>query len=168
MPVKILSKPEELVLLAVLKLADNAYGVTIRKEIEARTGRAVSIGAIYPTLDRLEANLFRGESRDIGSARVFGGQVLGQALIAACTTVEERIPHSLHAYFLRSGDFNAPIVYEVERNRDGRSFSSRRVVAIQHGRPIFTMAASFQVPEAGTCVYDGDAHVLIGQTIARA
>ncbi len=100
-------------------------------------------------LDRLEANLFRGESREIGSARVFGGQVLGQALIAACTTVEERIPHSLHAYFLRSGDFNAPIVYEVERNRDGRSFSSRRVVAIQHGRPIFTMAASFQVPEAG-------------------
>jgi len=100
-------------------------------------------------LERLETNLFRGESRDIGSLRVFGGQVLGQALMAACATVEGRSAHSLHAYFLRPGDFNAPIVYEVERNRDGRSFSSRRVVAIQHGRHIFTLAASFQVPEAG-------------------
>ena len=84
-------------------------------------------------LERLEMNLFRGESRDIGSPQVFGGQVLGQALMAACATVEGRLVHSLHAYFLRRGDFNAPIVYEVDRSRDGASFSSRRVVAIQHG-----------------------------------
>lgn len=100
-------------------------------------------------LERLEINLFRGDSKDIGSSRVFGGQVLGQALMAACRTVENRLPHSLHSYFLRPGDFEAPIVYEVDRNRDGRSFSSRRVVAIQHGRPIFTMAASFQDQEQG-------------------
>ena len=100
-------------------------------------------------LERLEENLFRGESRDIGSNRVFGGQVLGQALRAASGTVEERNVHSLHAYFLRPGDVNAPIVYHVDRARDGRSFSNRRVVAIQHGRQIFNMTASFQVPEDG-------------------
>lgn len=100
-------------------------------------------------LERLEVNLFRGESRDIGSAQVFGGQVLGQALSAASYTVEERSVHSLHAYFLRRGDMEAPIIYEVDRQRDGRSISNRRVVAIQHGRPIFNMAASFQVPQAG-------------------
>jgi len=80
---------------------------------------------------------------------VFGGQVLGQALSAAHLTVEGRVAHSLHAYFLRRGDMAAPIVYEVDRARDGGSFSVRRVVAIQHGRPIFNMAASFQVPEDG-------------------
>ena len=101
-------------------------------------------------LERLEVNLFRGESRDIGSPQVFGGQVLGQALMAASRTVEEaRGVHSLHSYFLRRGDFNAPIVYEVDRSRDGASFSSRRVVAIQHGQQIFTMAASFQIVEEG-------------------
>jgi acyl-CoA thioesterase-2 len=100
-------------------------------------------------LERLEVNLFRGESRDIGSPQVFGGQVLGQALVAASRTVEGRVVHSLHAYFLRRGDFNAPIVYEVDRSRDGSSFSSRRVTAIQHGEQIFNMAASFQVAEAG-------------------
>ncbi|HEX7081382.1 MAG TPA: acyl-CoA thioesterase II [Gammaproteobacteria bacterium] len=100
-------------------------------------------------LERIEDNLFRGESRDIGSDRVFGGQVLGQALEAASRTVEGRDVHSLHAYFLRPGDVHAPIVYDVDRARDGRSFSNRRVVAIQHGRPIFNMTASFQVPEAG-------------------
>lgn len=100
-------------------------------------------------LERLEENLFRGESRDIGSPQVFGGQVLGQALRAAYGTVQEREVHSLHAYFLRRGDFNAPIVYEVDRSRDGGSFSSRRVVAIQHGEQIFHMAASFQRPETG-------------------
>src|SRR5690349_8311088 len=100
-------------------------------------------------LERLEINLFRGESRDIGNPQVFGGQVLGQALMAAAATIENRIVHSLHAYFLRAGDFNAPIVYEVDRSRDGSSFSSRRVVAIQHGQQIFHMSASFQVPEAG-------------------
>ncbi|MEE8525866.1 MAG: acyl-CoA thioesterase II [Thermoanaerobaculia bacterium] len=101
------------------------------------------------TLERLDTNLFRGESRDIGTHRVFGGQVLGQALAAANNTVEERVVHSLHAYFLRKGDHNAPIIYEVDRQRDGRSFASRRVVAIQHGRPILNLAASFQVPEDG-------------------
>jgi acyl-CoA thioesterase-2 len=100
-------------------------------------------------LEPLEINLFRGESRDIGAAQVFGGQVLGQALVAASRTVEGRVVHSLHAYFLRRGDYNAPIVYTVDRSRDGQSFSSRRVVAIQHGEPIFTMAASFQKQEAG-------------------
>ena len=100
-------------------------------------------------LEPLEVNLFRGVSRDIGTERVFGGQVLAQALLAASRTVEERLAHSLHAYFLRAGDPDAPIVYNVDRSRDGRSFSARRVVAIQHGRPIFTLAASFQVEEEG-------------------
>jgi acyl-CoA thioesterase II len=100
-------------------------------------------------LEQLEVNLFRGESRDIGSPQVFGGQVLGQALAAASRTVEGRIVHSLHAYFLRRGDFNAPIVYEVDRSRDGHSFSNRRVIAIQHGEQIFNMTASFQVVEQG-------------------
>lgn len=101
------------------------------------------------SLERLEVNLFRGQSRDIGSKQVFGGQVLGQALAAAAYTVEERVVHSLHAYFLRRGDMHAPIIYEVDRQRDGRSYSNRRVVAIQHGRPIFNMAASFKAPEQG-------------------
>jgi acyl-CoA thioesterase-2 len=100
-------------------------------------------------LERIEDNIFRGDSRDIGSPQVFGGQVLGQALSAAQHTVEGRFAHSLHAFFLRRGDMNAPIVYEVDRARDGGSFSNRRVVAIQHGRPILNMAASFQAPEEG-------------------
>ncbi len=101
------------------------------------------------TLERLELDLFRGESRDIGSPQVFGGQVLGQALMAATATVENRMVHSLHAYFLRRGDFNSPIVYEVDRARDGSHFSTRRVVAIQHGAQIFNMSASFQTEEQG-------------------
>ncbi len=101
-------------------------------------------------LERLEENLFRGQSRDIGTRNVFGGQVLGQALSAAQRTVDaSRGVHSLHAYFLRAGDIEAPIVYEVDRSRDGRSFSVRRVVAIQHGKPIFNFAASFQINEPG-------------------
>jgi acyl-CoA thioesterase-2 len=100
-------------------------------------------------LEPLEVNLFRGESRDIGTSRVFGGQVLAQSIIAASRTVDEGDIHSLHAYFLRAGDAEAPIVYNVDRNRDGRSFKSRRVVAIQHGRPIFTLAASFQLQQEG-------------------
>ncbi len=100
-------------------------------------------------LERIEDNIFRGDSRDIGSPQVFGGQVLGQALSAAHNTVNGRIAHSLHAYFLRRGDMNAPIIYDVDRARDGGSFSNRRVVAIQHGRPILNMAASFQNPEEG-------------------
>jgi len=100
-------------------------------------------------LERIEDNIYRGDSRDIGSPQVFGGQVLGQALSAAHNTVDGRIAHSLHAYFLRRGDMNAPIIYDVDRARDGGSFSNRRVVAIQHGRPILNMAASFQDPEDG-------------------
>ena len=101
------------------------------------------------TLERLELDLFRGESRDIGSPQVFGGQVLGQALMAATATVEARSVNSLHAYFLRRGDVNAPIVYEVDRARDGNHFSTRRVVAIQHGAQIFNLSASFQTNEEG-------------------
>ncbi|MGB5258680.1 MAG: acyl-CoA thioesterase II [Woeseiaceae bacterium] len=100
-------------------------------------------------LERIEDNIFRGDSRDIGSPQVFGGQVVGQALSAAQHTVEGRVAHSLHAYFLRRGDVNAPIIYDVDRARDGGSFSNRRVVAIQHGRPILNLAASFQTPEQG-------------------
>lgn len=100
-------------------------------------------------LERIEDNIFRGDSRDIGSPQVFGGQVVGQALSAAQHTVDDRVAHSLHAYFLRRGDIRAPIVYEVDRARDGGSFSNRRVVAIQHGRPILNLAASFQFPEEG-------------------
>ena len=104
------------------------------------------------SLERLEDNLFRGQSRDIGTKYVFGGQVLGQALTAAQATVETdalRAAHSLHAYFLRAGDIEHPIVYDVDRTRDGGSFSVRRVSAIQHGKVIFFCAASFQEAEAG-------------------
>ena len=100
-------------------------------------------------LEDLEVNLFRGHSPQTGGQRVFGGQVLGQALVAAGRTVEERHAHSFHAYFLRPGDRRVPIVYQVERTRDGRSFTTRRVVAIQHGRPIFHMEASFHKEEPG-------------------
>ena len=100
-------------------------------------------------LEQLEVNLFRGQSTDLGNGRVFGGQVIGQALVAAIRTVEGRVPHSLHAYFLLPGDVQAPIVYEVERLRDGRSFSARRVQAIQHGRPIYSCITSFQIEESG-------------------
>ena len=100
-------------------------------------------------IEALEVNLFRGESRDIGTPQVYGGQVLGQALVAANRTIDGRRCHSLHAYFLRPGDFNAPIVYDVDRSRDGKSFSSRRVVAIQHGEQIFHLSASFAVDEPG-------------------
>lgn len=101
-------------------------------------------------LERLEHDLFRGTSHDIGSPRVFGGQVLGQALMAASGTVDAgRSCHSLHAYFLRPGDKKIPIVYDVDRIRDGGSFTTRRVIAIQDGRTIFNMQASFHVEETG-------------------
>lgn len=101
-------------------------------------------------LERLEDNLFRGQSRDIGTKFVFGGQVMGQALAAAQATVDaDRHVHSLHAYFLRPGDIEAPIVYAVTRTRDGRSFSARQVTAIQHGNPICVFAASFHIDEVG-------------------
>ena len=101
-------------------------------------------------LERLEDNLFRGQSRDIGTRYVFGGQVLGQALAAAHATLDNgRHCHSLHAYFLRAGDIDHPIVYDVDRTRDGGSFSVRRISAIQHGKVIFFCAASFQDEETG-------------------
>ena len=100
-------------------------------------------------LETLEQNLFRGLSPQVGWQRVFGGQVIGQALVAAYRTIEDRAAHSLHAYFLRAGDPKVPIIYEVDRIRDGNSFSTRRVVAIQHGQAIFSMAASFHKHEGG-------------------
>jgi acyl-CoA thioesterase-2 len=100
-------------------------------------------------LEPLEHNLFRGLSPQVGWQRVFGGQVVGQALVAAARTVEDRAVHSLHGYFMRPGDPAVPIIYQVERIRDGRSFTTRRVVAIQHGEAIFSMSASFQIAESG-------------------
>jgi acyl-CoA thioesterase-2 len=101
-------------------------------------------------LEQLEQNLFRGQSPKHGWQRVYGGQVLGQALVAAVRTVDEpRAAHSLHAYFLLGGDPSHPIIYDVERIRDGRSFTTRRVKAIQHGHAIFTMSASFHKAEEG-------------------
>ncbi|CAA9358654.1 MAG: Acyl-CoA thioesterase II, partial [uncultured Microvirga sp.] len=100
-------------------------------------------------LEQLEINLFRGRSPQSGWQRVFGGQVIGQALVAACRTVEGRHPHSLHGYFLLGGDPKVPIIYEVDRIRDGKSFTTRRVVAIQHGEAIFSMSASFHREEHG-------------------
>ncbi len=100
-------------------------------------------------LECLEQGIYRGQSRNIVGKNVFGGQVLGQSLMAAGRTVEGRSVHSLHAYFLRAGDIHAPIVYWVDRLRDGKSFSTRQVRAIQHGQPIFTMMASFVVEEDG-------------------
>jgi acyl-CoA thioesterase-2 len=100
-------------------------------------------------LEPLEVNLFRGRSPQVGWQRVFGGQVIGQALVAATRTVDGRPPHSLHAYFLLAGDPKVPIIYEVDRIRDGKSFTTRRVVAIQHGHAIFSMSVSFHNDEDG-------------------
>ena len=100
-------------------------------------------------LEVIEAGLFRGQSRNIVGKNVFGGQVLGQALMAAGRTVEGRLAHSLHAYFLRAGDTTAPIVFQVEKIRDGKSFATRNVKAIQHGEIIFILSASFAVAEEG-------------------
>jgi acyl-CoA thioesterase-2 len=101
------------------------------------------------TLERLELNLFRGPSRNLGGRSMYGGQIIGQAMVAASHTVDGREPHSLHAYFLLPGNMTLPVVYEVDRLRDGASFSSRRVQAIQQGRPILSMMASFHKEEPG-------------------
>ncbi len=100
-------------------------------------------------LEPLEVNLFRGRSPQTGWQRVFGGQVIGQALVAAVRTVEGRPPHSMHAYFLLPGDPKVPIIYDVDRIRDGKSFTTRRVTARQHGHPIFSMLVSFHADEPG-------------------
>ncbi len=117
----------------------------------AATDSAAALSSLLSILDlgAIEDNFFRGVSPADRWQRVYGGQVLGQALVAAYRTVQDRICHSLHAYFLRAGDPRTPILYEVDRSRDGRSFSARRVVAIQHGVPIFTMSCSFEVEEPG-------------------
>ncbi|MBK6657819.1 MAG: acyl-CoA thioesterase II [Proteobacteria bacterium] len=100
-------------------------------------------------LERLEENLFRGAVSDTHLKRVYGGKVLGEAIKAAQSTVDGRDVHSIHCYFLREADSQNPVIYEVERSRDGRAFAARRVTAIQYGRPIFTLEASFQVREQG-------------------
>jgi acyl-CoA thioesterase II len=101
-------------------------------------------------LEPIEHDIYRGTNRDIGSGRVFGGQVMAQALVAAQRTVEEgRVAHSLHGYFILPGDLASPIVYFVDRLRDGKSFTTRRITAIQHGRAVFNMSASFHRPEPG-------------------
>jgi acyl-CoA thioesterase-2 len=101
------------------------------------------------SLEAIEVNLFRGRSPDEGFPRIFGGLVIAQALLAAYETVPDRVCHSLHAYFIRPGDIKAPVLYQVERARDGGTFTTRRVAAIQHGEQIFNLAASFQVREEG-------------------
>src|SRR5246127_2656558 len=98
-------------------------------------------------LEPLEVNLFRGNSPKTTWQRVFGGQVIGQAMVAACRTVEGRLPHSLHCYFILPGDPHVPIIYQVERLRDGKSYTTRRVTAIQHGNAIFSIMVSFHAPE---------------------
>jgi acyl-CoA thioesterase-2 len=111
-----------------------------------------SLDALLDLLDleQIEVNIFRGRSPEETLQRVFGGQVAGQALVAAGRTVPgDRPVHSLHAYFIRPGDPSVPLVYTVDRVRDGRSFTTRRVTAIQHGKPIFTLSASFHEPEPG-------------------
>ncbi len=114
-------------------------------------GQAVVDGLVaLLDLERLDENLYRGVSPEVSPTRVFGGQVAAQALIAAGRTAPaDRPVHSLHAYFLRPGSPSQPIIYQVDRTRDGLSFTTRRVVAVQNGKPIFTMSASFQSPEAG-------------------
>jgi len=120
-------------------------------------------------LERIEQNLFRGQSQDLGWGNVFGGQVLGQALSAAEQTVPEgRSIHSMHGYFLRTGDASRPIVYDVDCIRDGRSFTTRRVVAIQDGRAIFNLAASFQKHEEGFEHQDGMPDVQAPDTLKSA
>jgi acyl-CoA thioesterase-2 len=100
-------------------------------------------------LERIEVNLFRGTTPDNSPGRIFGGQVIAQSLLAAYETVDDRVCHSLHCYFIRPGDPTIPIVFDVDRSRDGGSFSTRRVVAIQHGQQIFNLAASFMIEEEG-------------------
>jgi acyl-CoA thioesterase-2 len=117
-----------------------------------QTGRPTAMETLIATLDiePIEVDIFRGRSPQVGWQRVFGGQVIAQALMAAQRTVDsERFIHSLHAYFMRPGDPSVPIVYQVERIRDGSSFNTRRAVAIQHGKAIFALSASFQLEEPG-------------------
>jgi len=125
--------------------------VTANRELTASSGQGV-VDALVALLEleKLDENLYRGVSPQISPQRVFGGQVAGQALVAGGRTVaSDRVVHSLHSYFIRSGDPTVPIIYHVEPVRDGRSFSVRRVVAVQHGEPIFILSASFQLEQGG-------------------
>ncbi|QOZ38357.1 acyl-CoA thioesterase II [Bradyrhizobium sp. CCBAU 53421] len=108
----------------------------------------INLLAIFD-LEPMEVNLFRGNNPNTSSQRVFGGQVIGQAMVAACRTVVGRLPHSLHCYFLKGGDPQVPIIYQVERLRDGKSYSTRHVTAIQHGNAIFSIMVSFHAEEVG-------------------
>lgn len=134
----------------------SGYGAGSTAEVEPGAAQPLSTQSIVDGLVRLldleqiEERIFRGHSPKVSHQRVFGGQVAGQALVAAGRTVAaDRPVHSLHSYFLRPGDPAVPIVYTVEVTRDGRSFSNRRVVAVQHGEPIFLLAASFQLDQSG-------------------
>ena len=128
--------------------AAESYPDDTRQEQDKQRSRAGRLLEILQ-LERIEENLYRGQNEVSGRFRLFGGQVLAQALRAASNTVEDRQVHSLHAYFMRAGDAQRPVLYEIDRIRDGRSFTTRRVVAIQDGRAIFSMSASFQVEESG-------------------
>ena len=138
-------------------VAADPMGLASRAEAEPITSTSTAIDKLIALLDleRIEHNIYRGHSPKTGWQRVFGGQVVSQAVVAAQRTVtlgEGEVPrllHSLHGYFMRPGDPSVPIVYEVDRIRDGRSFTTRRVVAVQHGRAIFSLSASFQIVESG-------------------
>src|SRR5208337_660283 len=119
------------------------------KRVQCAMSNAVTQLLTILHLERIEENIYRGRSPQVGWQRVFGGLVVAQALVAAARTVEDRAPHSLHGYFLLPGDPAVPIVYEVDRIRDGASFTTRRCNAIQHGRAIFSLSASFQIEETG-------------------
>jgi len=125
--------------------------VTLAPALDASPPMSTAVQTMLDVLnlEQLEVNLFRGRSPQDRWQRVFGGQVIGQALVAASRTVEGRPPHSMHAYFLVGGDPKVPIIYEVDRIRDGKSFTTRRVVAIQHGQAIFTLMVSFHNDEEG-------------------
>lgn len=132
------------------RIADQADGAGVAEEPVLTGQDALDDLVVHLDLERLEVNLFRGVSLPHRPTRVFGGQVAGQALVAVGRTVDpDRLVHSLHAYFVRPGDPDVPIIYDVERIRDGRSFTTRRVRAVQHGEVIFALAASFQLPQPG-------------------
>ena len=136
-------------------VAADPMGLAKRTDVETETSTAIDKLIALLDLERIEHNIYRGHSPNTGWQRVFGGQVVSQAVVAAQRTVAvgegdpPRLLHSLHGYFMRPGDPSVPIIYEVDRIRDGRSFTTRRVVAIQHGRAIFSLSASFQIAEPG-------------------
>ncbi|NRB37567.1 MAG: acyl-CoA thioesterase II [Pseudomonadales bacterium] len=126
-------------------------------------GRALSTLIDDIELEKIEINIFRGKTLDVAKNRVYGGQVLAQAINAASRTVARPLVlHSLHAYFLREGDEDSPIIYEVDRIRDGRTFTTRRVVAIQHGRPIFNVSLSYQMPEKDSIEHNSSMPQVVG------